>query len=389
MADIGLIKSLRRECRQLGERRLYAFTMIVIPILTGIFLLALMQNGLPMHIPAAIVNHDNSTTTRKLVRNIKSSEEVNITYVLDNEEQAMRLIREGKIYGFYVIPNNFTRDATAERSPVIAYYTNSSFYIPASLLYRSLKTNSALAQGSVVKTYLVNAGTATDTQAQTLLQPVVLQTNPVHNPESNYAVYLCNSFIPATLALIILLMTVFSIWHEEKMQTSPEWIKEARGSITVALLAKLLPQTVIFSAVGIFLQSLMFGYLHFPLYCSAWQAAATMILFVMANQGFAVFVAGLIPNLRLAISICSLIGVLTFSIGAFSYPLEQMYGSIAIMSYIVPSRYYFLIYVDQMFNGWPLYYSRFYYAALLAFTLLPFLVGRRIKRHALNPVYVP
>ena len=246
-----------------------------------------------------------------------------------------------------------------------------------------------LASGAIVKTYLVNSGAATDTQAQTLLQPVVLQTNPLHNPESNYSVYLCNSFIPAALALMILLVTAYSIWHEEKMQTSPQWIKEAHGSITIALLGKLLPQTFVFAAVGVFMQSLMYGYLHFPLNCSPWQAVGTMLLFVLANQGFAVFFSGIMPNLRMALSFCSLFGILTFSVGAFSFPLEDMYGSIAIFSYILPSRYYFLIYVDQMLNGLPLYYSRFYYAALLAFMLLPLLVARRIKRHALHPVYVP
>ena len=40
-----------------------------------------------------------------------------------------------------------------------------------------------------------------------------------------------------------------------------------------------------------------------------------------------------------------------------------MYGGIAIFSYIVPIRYYFLIYIDQALNGIPIYYSRFYYVA--------------------------
>lgn len=389
MISTGFVNSIKRGCRQLCGRRIYFFAMTVIPIVLAGFLLGLMRNGLPLHIPTAIVNHDNTESTRKLIRNIKSSEEVSVVSVVSSEAEAMQLIRKGKIYGFYVIPFNFTSDATAGRAPELAYYTNSTFFIPSSLLFRSLKTNSVLASGAIVKTYLVNSGAATDTQAQTLLQPVVLQTNPLHNPESNYSVYLCNSFIPAALALMILLVTAYSIWHEEKMQTSPQWIKEAHGSIIIALLGKLLPQTVVFAAVGVFLQSLMYGYLHFPLNCSPWQAVGTMLLFVLANQGFAVFISGIMPNLRMALSFCSLFGILTFSIGAFSFPLEDMYGSIAIFSYILPSRYYFLIYVDQMLNGLPLYYSRFYYAALLAFMLLPLLVARRIKRHALHPVYVP
>lgn len=385
---MGFIKSIKRQCRQLASRRLYLFAMIIIPIASAFFLLGLMKNGLPLHIPTAIVDLDNTVETREIVRNIKAAEEVDVKYEVNSEAEAMQLIREGKVYGFYVIPYNFSRDAMSGRSPEIAYYTNSTFFIPSSLLFRSLKTNSVLTSAAIVKSYLVSSG-ATDKQAMALLQPVSLRTNPIHNPEVNYSVYLSNSFIPSALALMILLVTVFSIWHEEKMRTSAEWLQTARGSITVALLGKLLPQTFIFTATGIFIQSLLYGYMSFPMYGSIAQLISTMLLFVMANQGFAVFIAGIIPNLRLSLSVCSLVGILTFSIGAYSFPLEEMYGSIAIFSYLVPSRYYFLIYVDQILNGLPLYYSRLYYVALIGFMLLPLLVARRIKRHALRPVYVP
>lgn len=66
-----------------------------------------------------------------------------------------------------------------------------------------------------------------------------------------------------------------------------------------------------------------------------------------------------------------------------------MYGAVGIFSYIVPIRYYFLIYIDQALNGIPIYFSRYYYAALLGFLLLPAVGLNRLKRHALNPVYVP
>ena len=188
---------------------------------------------------------------------------------------------------------------------------------------------------------------------------------------------------------MIFLVTAFSICSEEKRGTSREWLATSHGSITLALIGKLLPHTVIFSAVGLFIQAYMFGFLHYPINCDVWVMILTMIIFVMSNQALAVFICGIVPNLRWALSISCLLGMLSFSIGAFSFPLEQMYGSIAIFSYIIPSRYYFLIYADQALNGFPLYYSRFYFVALLAFLLLPLFVAGRLKKAQLNPVYVP
>lgn len=389
MISTGFVNSIKRGCRQLCGRRIYFFAMTVIPIVLAGFLLGLMRNGLPLHIPTAIVNHDNTESTRKLIRNIKSSEEVSVVSVVSSEAEAMQLIRKGKIYGFYVIPFNFTSDATAGRAPELAYYTNSTFFIPSSLLFRSLKTNSVLASGAIVKTYLVNSGSRhrhsgadaaatrraankSAAQPRKQLQRVSLQ---LFHPDG------AGSDDSARDSLQHLARGEDADFTAmDKGGTRLDNNRPARQTAAADVCVR--SRRRVHAVVDVRLPA-------FPLNCSPWQAVGTMLLFVLANQGFAVFISGIMPNLRMALSFCSLFGILTFSIGAFSFPLEDMYGSIAIFSYILPSRYYFLIYVDQMLNGLPLYYSRFYYAALLAFMLLPLLVARRIKRHALHPVYVP
>ena len=66
-----------------------------------------------------------------------------------------------------------------------------------------------------------------------------------------------------------------------------------------------------------------------------------------------------------------------------------MYGSIAIISYILPIRYYFLIYIDQALNGIDLWYSRTYFGALMLFPVVASAIAWRLKRFLLKPVYLP
>lgn len=65
MFKTAFINSLKRGVRKLTERRLYIFAMVVIPLFVTFFLLGLMKNGLPNHIPTAIVDLDNSTARAK------------------------------------------------------------------------------------------------------------------------------------------------------------------------------------------------------------------------------------------------------------------------------------------------------------------------------------
>lgn len=384
-----LIKaSVLREVGKLSGRYVYIFSMIVIP-LAGLFIMtSLMAGGLPMSVPTAVVDLDNTHETRAIVRQLEASPEIQVVSRPGSYAEALAQMRRGEIFGFFIIPADYTRDNLSGRDARLSYYTNSTFFVPASLLYRGLKTNATVASADVVRAYLLENGSTVD-QAQAMLQPVHLQTNLLGNPWSNYAVYICNSFVPALLALMIHLVTAFSICVEEKRGTSQDWLDTAGGSIIVALFGKLLPQTIIFSAVGLFIQGYMFGFLHYPMNCSPWTMIFAMLLFVIANQSVAVFVCGVIPNLRFALSICTLYGVLTFSLGAFSFPAESMYGAVSIFTWISPSRFYFLIDGDQALNGFDLYYSKVYFAALMVFNLLPWLTIVRLKKAQLNPVYVP
>ena len=191
------------------------------------------------------------------------------------------------------------------------------------------------------------------------------------------------------MALLVMLVTSFSICQELKQGTSPEWLATAKGSMPLALAGKLLPQSVVFISVGVAIQSIMFQYLHFPLNCSPWHMILAMILLVLSCQAFSLVIVEIVPNLRLSLSICSLIGILCFSVAGFSFPVEKMYGSIGIFAYLMPIRYYFLIYIDQALNGLPLYYSRYYYIVMLAMLFVPVLGLRRLRARCLNPVYIP
>jgi ABC-2 type transport system permease protein len=362
--------------------------MIGVPVFCAIFFVSLLEPGLPVRVPTAIVDLDNSPMSRQVTRSLNAMEMVGVTERCSSYVEALDKVKNGSIYGFFVIPTDFQQKALGNDQPTIDYYSNLTYFVPGTLAFKGFKTVAVSTSGAIVKTTLVSAGVSS-TEAGTLLQPMVFQEHPIGNPWLSYAIYLSNSFIPGVLALMILLVTVFSIGDEIKRGTSVQWLRTAGDSIVTAVSGKLLPQTVIFSIIGIFSQSLLYGWSHYPMHGSMWAMVLAMVLMVIGCQAFALIVVSAIPNLRMALSIVSLLGILSFSVTGFSFPVQSMYGSIAIFSYILPLRYYFLIYIDQALNGIPLYFSRWYYIALLIFPLLATLLLGNLKKHCQRPVYVP
>ena len=384
---MGLKTIISGSIMQLVRRPIYWVAIFVIPIFSMLFLSDMMHNGLPIRIPAGIIDSDNSKMSHSTIQNLEGMQLVNIVNKYDSFTQARRKVQSGEIFGFFMIPEDFQKDIIAGRNPVISFYTNMTYYVPASLLYKAFETTAIYTKAGTAMQLLENIG-ATESMITPLIQPVNILVRGLNNPQTNYAVYLCNSFIPAIIQLMIFLVTSFSLCQEIKYGTSGELMREANGSILIAVFGRLLPQTIIWWVI-LFMESWLFGWCDYPMNGSWWWLTLSELMFVVAAQGFALFFTALMSNLRMALSACALIGVLTFSIAAFSMPYESMYGAIGIFSWLLPARYNFLIYIDQALNGIDIYYSRFYFTAYIIFMLSPLTMLWKLKKAFNNPVYIP
>lgn len=384
----ALKNTMLRQLRQLNSRPLLWVMMVVVPIGCLLFFLSLMGEGLPKKVPSGMVDMDHSQLSRSLARQLNAGELVDITTDYESYNSALADVRSGKIFGFFVIPTNFQEEVFAGRTPTLDYYSNMTFFVPGTLAFKGFKTVAVTSAGGVLKATLSSVG-LTGASADAMLQPVVIDASGIGNPWTNYTYYLTPSFMIALLALMIMLITCYTVSVEIKHGSSPEWLATADGNIWTALAGKLLPQTLIFWLTGLAMGAIMFGYEHFPMAGNIWGMAFGLFLFVPASQGLGLLVVSLLPNPRLSLSAVSLLGILTFSFAGFSFPVEDMYGAIGVFAYLVPTRYYFLIYINTALNGFSLYYVRWCFVALALFLPLALIFVPKLKKALHNPVYVP
>lgn len=388
MADLGFWNTVRREIRRMGSRKMYICGMVLVPVMLVLFFCGLLAPGLPQKVPSAIVDLDHSPMSRSLTRSLDATQFVDIAVDCKSYDDAMRRVRTGQIIGFFVIPADFQKDVLAGKTPTLTYYNNLTYFVPGSLGFKGFKTVAVTTSAGAVVTKLVSTGALTPDEALALTVPVSFNEHPIGNPWMNYSIYLTPTFIFACLALMIFLMTTFSITMEIKKGTSPQWLAGAKDRITVALAGKLFPHFLVWSVIGMFALSVMFRWNNFP--CgNLWAMAGAMELFILACMAWAVFICCVLPNPRLAFICCALTGILSFSFAGISFPVSSMYGAIAIFSYLVPVRYMMLIFFTVALDSFPVYYARMFYVALLIFPLVGCTLLWRLRRACLKPVYVP
>ncbi len=320
----------RRECRRLVSRPLYLFCMVIAPLFCYIFFTTLMDSGLPTDMPVGVVDQDMSATSRQLIRNLDAFEQTAVVARYPNINEARTAMQRGEIYGFFYIPEGTSAKAQAQRQPKLSFYTNNTLLIAGSLLFKDMKMMSELASGAAARTALYAKG-ATEEQAMAFLQPIVIDTHPL----------------------------------------------------------KLLPHTAIFFLMGILYNVYLYGFLHFPCNSGILPMLLATLCLVLASQGMGILMIGTLPTLRLGLSFASLWGVLSFSMCGLSFPAMGMHPVLQALANLFPLRHYFLIYVDQALNGYPMIYSWVNYVALLIFMMLPFLIAHRLKGALVYYKYMP
>lgn len=385
---IFLLDVMKRECRRLVSRPLYLFCMVIAPLFCYLFFTTLLDSGLPTNMPVGVVDQDMSTISRSLTRNLDAFGQTAVVAHYPSIREARTAMQRGEIYGFYYIPQGTSSEVQAQRQPKLSFYTNNTLLVAGSLLFKDMKMMSELAAGSAARTTLYAKG-ATENQAMGFLQPIVIDAHPLNNPWLNYSVYLCNTFAPGVLMLLIFMVTVYSIGVEIKDRTAREWLSMGNDSIWISLAGKLLPHTAVFFLMGMLYNAYLYGFLHFPCNSGIFPMLLATLCLILASQSMGILMIGILPTLRLGLSFASLWGVLSFSMCGLSFPIMGMHPTLQALANLFPLRHYFLIYVDQALNGYPMIYSWTNYVALLIFMTLPFLISRRLKEALVYYKYIP
>ena len=375
-----------REQKRMLARGIYTFCMVIAPIVAFLFFTTLMGEGLPADLPAGVVDEDNTATTREVIRNLDSFQQTNIIEHYPDVATAREAMQKGKIYAFYYIPKGTPQLAISGKQPTVSFYTAASYLIPGSLAYRDMKMMSEYASGAVGRATLYAKG-YTEDQAMAVLQPIKMEMHAINNPSLNYSVYLCNTILPGIIMLLIMQVSIYSIYVEMKEETAKEWLAMADNDIVKALIGKLLPQVTTWLLMGLFCLFLLYGVWKFPLNSGIWPMLLDMFLLINSSLALGVFFCGLVPSLRWALSLATLWGVLSFPISGFSFPMMAFPDTLKGLSWLFPLRHYFLIYVDQALNGLPLYYSWLNIAIMVAFWGLPIMLLGRLRKFLLEYHY--
>ena len=370
-------KVVRREADIVRKRPLYIFGSVVPMIVSTVFFLTFLGEGLPQDLRIGVVDQDFSSTSRNFCQQLDATQLGSVVH-FGTVAEARREMETGRISAFVVIPERFNEDIQANRCPKMGVYVNTmNPVIGGALAYKDILTMVNLTNGAVQREVLRAKG-VDEREIMGRIQPLVVDAHTIGNGPTSYAYYLNNMILAGILAMCIVLVIAYSLASELKYGTSKQLLECSGDSVAIAVAGKLLPYTVLFTAMGVAVQLILFGFLHYPLRGSIGWMIVAMLAMVLACEAMAVFIVSLVPTLRLSVCISALYSVLGFSFAGFTLPISSLPVWLQGVSAIFPLRFYYQIFVREALYGagfagwWP------YLVCLLCYCLLPFLTAKRL-----------
>ena len=373
-----IIIVFRREFHRMTKHRIYLMSCIVLPLFSLVFMATIFGYGQMENLPVGVVDADNTSASRRILRMVDATPTLQIIKHYANETEARRDIQRKYIYGYLVIPSDFSAKMGNNEEVTLCYYYHNAMLSVGGELHSTFEQ--LLKQVSV--TSIVTQAMALGEEEETVtsfLIPISDDESPIYNQSRNYTVYLSQPFFFVFLQILLLLVSTYALGSEIKYGTAEEWLQSAGGNIGIAVLGKLLPYTIIFTALGVLANGVFFGWMKIPMPGNLWTINGVTALFICATQALALFLYSLFPVLGLIISVTSMIGSLGATLSGVTFPVAFMDAPVYAVSFLFPVRHFMEVTQSLLYTGGTFtnYWTNI--VVLLIFLLPPILLLPRLK----------
>ncbi len=378
---------LRRELHIIAHSPFYYLFTFILPIISFLIMYAIFYQEIPRDLPVIICNHDHSELSRQIIRFTESSPSLRVGIITPNFNEGAQWLREGRAYALLYIPKNLEQKLKANKPESVVIYYNNQWMLTSSLISRALRE--VIGKITYQEEFLFRSQRGEPIRnIPKYSTPVLLDAQPLYNPNLNYRFFLLPALLPTMMQAFIIMVMIRAFGSELKHGTVKEFMEKAGGNYWIAIIGKSLPYTVGFTALTLFMLTLLVYGANVPFKGSLSFVITSSVLFVLAYQSIGFAFVSLTSNLRMANSLGGFYAGPAFAFAGITYPVIGMPLSAKTWSYSLPITHYLKIVLEQVIQGVPTWVSVPNMLILFAFFFFPLILfAPKWERFAKSPEY--
>lgn len=329
-------RQIRRDVRTLA-------LIFIFPI----FLLLLFGYAISFdvkHVLIAVLDEDNSETSRKFIQSLQSSEYFDLVAYLEDEGEINKFLDEKKAQCVIVIPNRMSENFISGEDAKIQFLIDGVDGNTASIIvnYVNAATNSFSAKLS--QEILTRNG-------MKIFIPLNIEPLFWFNPELSTTKFLVPGLLSVILIIAAVILTCLSIVREKELG-SIEQLNVSPLTPPELIIGKTIPYAVIALLVASFTLLLSYIFFDIEIKGSIILLFISTVLFLLAALSMGILISAIADSQQVAFQVASLATMLpTMVLSGFVFPIESMPVAIQIITNLTPAKFYIVILRALLIKG--------------------------------------
>lgn len=327
---------LKREIKRIIHDRDLLMILVVAPLFYAIFYGSTYSKKFETELPVAVVKHNNSELTNKIISDLIAHPSIDVILETDNFEQAKHLLQKEAIYGIVEFENDFDKNLKKGKHANVGVLLNTTRFLVSNDINKAV--NEVIAKYNYgIRLKYINSKLMNSGIGLKQIMPVITDIKPLFNPLESYGDFL----IPGVLLLI--LHQTLLIATGESMSTENKIINGSTiSNFNKNFLAKGIPYFTLFAIYAVIFLAIILPSMGLSFTGSISAAAVLTILFLI-NSILAGFIIGiLIRNKKNVLIILAFSSYPIFLISGYSWLHVAMPSALPYLSYLIPATPYLL-----------------------------------------------
>ena len=326
------------EAKYIFRDRAVFFSFVIVAVLVSFLYTYLYSEETLQELPIGVVDEDNTSQSRQLLRMIDANSGLAIYSSYLNLSEAQKAFQQEQIRGIIAIPSSFSRDLQRGEQPSISVYADASYM----LYYKQVLT-----AAKVSATYL-NAGVEMKrssaqgklpSQVRDEAMPVSAKVVSLYNPSSGYATFL----IPVVLVIIFQTTILTSVGilggsmrESKKLRKIYPNSNSFWGALPIVM-GKATTYLALAMAILLIILCIVMPLFGIPVRSSILSTMVFMVPFILSIVFMGLCLLGFLRRREDAIMLIMYTSLPSVMLTGFSWPTVAMPEWLHAFSYIVPT----------------------------------------------------
>jgi ABC-2 type transport system permease protein len=291
----------------------YAF-LIIVPF-SEVVLFGYIMNTDPKNLPTIVVAHDSSPFVNNLIYGFKNTGYYNIKDIIKDDQEAERLMHEGKAQFIITIPPDFTHNLLRNNHPHILIEGDATDPIAIGGAFSAAKAMTENILNRDLKGNLANLINKPNN--------IIIDTHAKYNPAVISQYHTLPGLLATILSLSLIMLTAISITSEYEYGTLEMLLTTPVKPIEV-ILGKIIPNIVLGYILFLLTLATSVYLFHVPFYGSLLLLCAATFPYLICNLGIGIAVSTLSRTQFRAANIANTYILPAILLSGFMFPFYAM-----------------------------------------------------------------